>query len=153
MAPDIGLGDTALLIDQMARLTLNSHVNNHNWTIFIGHLFTLLPIENLAFKGNLASLFQGSLAIILFYILLREMGLGRMAASLISGVLMVSYSFWWHSTIVESYAANAFFLLLTFFMLIRHQNMGKNRYLYAAFFSAALAVLIMCKWVAFWRLA
>lgn len=110
-APDIGLGDTALLADQMQKLNLNSHVNNHNWTILIGHLFTYLPLDSLAFKGTLSSVFQGGIAIILFYLLLRQLSVSCLYALLLSAILMVSHSFWWHSTLLESYAGNAIFVL------------------------------------------
>jgi hypothetical protein len=139
-APDIGLGDTALLIDGIKNLKLNSHVNNHNWTVLIGHLFMQLPMEPLAFKCNLVSVIHASIGIIIFYFILKALSFSRINASLFSGILMVSNSYWWHGTLIECYAANAVFLLLTLLFLIKYNQTSKFYYLYIAFFTSGFAV-------------
>ena len=109
MCRTIGFGDTALLINDMMRLGLSSHVNNHPFTVLTGWLFIhLLPFSELAYRANFVSAVYGSVAICAFYLLLREEFRSLRTAVFGSVLLMLCHSMWWHSTIVENYAASAF---------------------------------------------
>src|SRR5262245_3489243 len=106
-ARTIGMSDTAILIFDIQSLNLSTQVNGHNLTLLLGKLFSLVPLGDLALRGNLMSVFSGGLAVTLFYFLLCRCLRTRLAAAMTSTVLMVSHSMWWHSTITESYAMNA----------------------------------------------
>ncbi len=137
----IGLGDTALVLDEMLELKLNSHVNNHRWAIVFGWLFTKLPFGELAFRANLMSVFFGSLAMLLMYFVAFHtlkrptLALGATAAA------AVMHSMWWHSTIVENYAINAVMLLTTMLLLYRDEERSDSRCYYLACVVAGLAIV------------
>jgi hypothetical protein len=65
MARRVGLGDTALLIDEMMELRITSHVNNHRIAVLFGHLLTRLPVGEIAVRAHLTSLHFGSAAMIM----------------------------------------------------------------------------------------
>ena len=113
MARTIGFGDTALLVNDIQRAGLESHVNNHPLTVLTGVIFNaLFPFKELAIRATLVSVFYGSLAVAAFYcLLLFELG-SVLSAILGSLLLMVCHSLWWHSTVIENYAASAFLLTL-----------------------------------------
>jgi hypothetical protein len=106
-APGIGMGDPALLVESAYWLAMRTHPARHNFAILIGKLFLQLPGYNPARALNLASVFTGATAILLFGILLLRVCRSKLVALACTGILMVSHSMWWHSTIGESYAVNA----------------------------------------------
>ena len=139
-APTIGLGDTALLLDGIRNLKVNSHANNHNITVIFGWLFSFLPFGTIAYKGNLVSVFFGSLTIVAFYFLIFDMFRSRIGAAITATLLMISHSMWWHSTIVECYAPNALFTVAALWFLHRYHEKTECRYLYGLFFISGLAI-------------
>ena len=100
----IGLGDTALVIDEMVRLEVNSHVNNHTIAIVSGWLFSKLPFGELALRMNLMSVFYGSIAVVLVYVIAYRTVKNVVLALMAAASVAVMHSMWWHSTIVENYA-------------------------------------------------
>ena len=127
-------------IDAVQQLKINSHVNNHNLSILLGWLFSLLPSGNLAYKANLASAFAGSLAIVLFYAALVRIFSSRLTAALSALILMVSHSMWWHSTISEVYALNALFTVSAIYLIAQYQQQRREQTLYGLCFISGLAV-------------
>src|SRR5690606_1991130 len=98
----IGLGDTALLLDEIVELKINSHVNNHSLAILFGHLFSRLPFGELALRVNLMSVLFGSIVVVLAYMVAFRT-LQRLVPALVAtGAIAVMHSMWWHSTIVEN---------------------------------------------------
>ena len=97
LAPELGLGDTAILIDQMLRLELSSHVNSHNFTLVTGWLFSHLPLGNTAVRAHSVSWFYGTVGVGLCFLLLRCWRLAPPAAALSTLVLAASHSYWWHT--------------------------------------------------------
>ncbi len=138
--PVIGLGDTALLIDQMVRCTINPHVNNHNLAILFGHIFMILPFDEIAFKANLVSVVFGSLTVISFYMMAHRILKDIILSVSFTLIIMVSYSMWWHATIVENYAISAAFTIwitMSYLMFMRDKN---PRWIYLASFFAGLSL-------------
>lgn len=117
MAPGMGLGDTALLLDEILALRINTHVNNHNITVILGSLFQWLPFGNVEWKGNLMSVVVGGGAVLVFAAALWKETRNLMAVLLASAAFTVMQSQWWHSTIVECYAVNAVFTAAMLWML------------------------------------
>jgi len=139
-APGIGLGDTALLIDQIMQLTINSHVNNHNLTILFGNLFSKLPFTEIAYRTNLLSVFFGGAAVALFYFLVLETFQSIVVASVSASILAVSNSMWWHSTMIESYAINAIFTVGALYLILQLNKTEDIKFLYGLFFIAGLSI-------------
>lgn len=132
------LPDSAILIDAMRNATISSNVCNHNLTNLLGWLFQQLPLENLALKGNLVSVFCGTVVIGLFHALLRALAIPRVVAVLSALVLMVSHSLWWHSTIVENYALSNALLVAALLLATRAGDSPRHWYLMC--FLAGLAL-------------
>jgi hypothetical protein len=122
LAPSIGLGDTAMLVDAIQNLTLSTHVNNHNLTVLTGRVFSWIPVGNYAFRANLVSAFYGSLTVLGFYWLLYYRFRHRLAAALSAALFMVSHSLWWHSTLSEVYALNAFLTMAAIWLIVLYQK-------------------------------
>ena len=138
-APGIGASDTALIVDEMRGLILSTHANHHNLTLLVGRLFLLGPGPDPARLANLASVFLGSIAIGLFYLVVRRRSSSRLVAASSAAALMVSHSMWWHSTIVEAYAWNALLTVAALALLQRLSAGHSERVLAALFFVAGLA--------------
>lgn len=140
LSPAIGLGDTALLLDGMMRCSVNSHVNNHNLTVLIGHFFMRIAPGEIAFRGNLFSAFFGALAAASFYLLALRMTCRVSVSAAATLSVMVSHSLWWHSTIVENYALNACFSVWIIISLFKASETGHERYVLAAAALSGLAL-------------
>ncbi len=139
-APTVLLGDPCLLIEQMKKLSINTHVNNHNIIIISGWLFQHLPIRDIAYKANLTDAMYGSAAVALFYCLNFRVFQSRLRAAICALFLMVSHSMWWNSTVSEDYGPNALFTVLWLYLLYRFNESSEDKYLRWIFFVAGLAV-------------
>lgn len=135
----IGSGDTALLVDGIADLTISTHVNNHNITVLTGWLLSKLLPVSLAFVANLASTVLGVAAMALFWRALAEAFESRWTAWVTTSAMAVSHSMWWHSTTAEVYAANALLVAAALWCLQRYQRLGDRRSVLALFFVSGLA--------------
>ncbi|MBC7692255.1 MAG: DUF2723 domain-containing protein [Methylotenera sp.] len=113
----------------MAR-TISTHVDSHNITMITGWLFACLPFGELAFKLNLVSSFYAALAVTFFYFTLLEQFDRKALAWAGSILLMISHALWWHATILESYATNAFFTSMGLLFMVRLEKYGKEQDLY-----------------------
>ncbi len=137
----IGFGDTALLVNDIQRGGIESHVNNHPLTVVTGMVFkVLLPFHELALRANLVSVFYGSLTIAVFYLLLiAEFGSVIMAAWCAT-LLMVCHSMWWHSTIVENYAATSFLTVLCLYCWRQLDTTKEKKWLWTLCSIAGLGI-------------
>ncbi len=137
----VGLGDAAMIINKMVNCSFSTHANNHNLAIFFGWLFIKLPIPcELAYKCNLMSAFFGYLSIILFYFLVLRMTKKYLTSLISTAIVMVSHSFWWHSTQVENYIVTVFLILLIIHCYISYANKKNIVYIYIAFILSGLSV-------------
>jgi hypothetical protein len=131
LAPTIGFGDTAILVDMIQQGIVNAQVNSHPLTVWVGMLLSaLVPTEDLAFRANLLSFLFGSCTIILFYSLLYRETSNYKVAVATSLALMVSHAMWWHSTIVENYAISAFLTVSCLVLWWQFRRTGREKNLY-----------------------
>jgi transmembrane protein TMEM260 (protein O-mannosyltransferase) len=137
----IGLGDTAMLIDDMVRLTLSSHVNNHRIVVVFGHLFSKLPFGELAWRCHLTSVFFGTAAMSTFYVIAYRT-VGRLVPALVATfAATVIHSMWWHATIVENYAVNALATCVVLLLLLQDEERPDSKRFYWACVVSGLAVV------------
>jgi hypothetical protein len=135
----IGLGDTALLLDEMVGLQLNSHVNNHKLAVAAGHVMSRLPFGELALRVNLTSVVFGTATMVgMFAIAFRTLKVWWLALLAMMAV-MVTHSMWWHSTIVENYAISASLLMAFILLLLRDEERQDSRNFYYATIVAGIA--------------
>jgi hypothetical protein len=145
VARDIGLPDSAIIIDAMRTPVLSSSAVNHTLNNLFGFVVNLLPIRNIALKSHLVSVVYGTVAVGLFHVLLLNLRVSRPVAGLCAGILMVSHSMWWHSTQVENYALSAVFLVACLLLVVKDSWRGEDRpcrrHVCGLFFLAGLALL------------
>lgn len=84
-----------------------AHPTGYPLITLIGKLFTLIPIGAIGFRANLVAALAGAAVVGLFYLLVREMGLGRSAAGIGAILLAVSRELWDQSTAAEVYSLHA----------------------------------------------
>jgi len=139
-APGIGFGDTAIMVDNMVQGHLDSQVNTHSLSVLLGHWLMYLPLTNLAFKANLLSVVAGSLTVWLFYLAVRQAFASRLLALVMAGVLMVSKTMWWHSTVVENYAVSSIITAAALLAWVRLWQGGGLSAMCMLFFLAGLGL-------------
>ena len=108
--------------------------------VLLGRVFSLIPLENPAFRSNLMSALWGSLSLLILYLLMlelfKEMKTRRDAPDrnrspvakewisqmgMVAGVLFLgfSYAFWLQTVRAEVYTLNIFLTLSLIFLLIK----------------------------------
>ena len=133
LCPTIGFGDTAILIDNIQRSVINTEVNTHPFTVILGKIFLSIPFENLAYRANLLSAFTGALALSIFFRAVQEYHGNVLTSVLSTLVLAVSYSFFWHSTIVENYNISSIITALSILYYVRIAKTNEEKWFYPLF--------------------
>ena len=83
-----------------------SHPPGYPLYTLIVHLFTQLPLGDVAARAHASSAFFGALACGLLFLIMRRSGLGRELAGLATLAFAVSNTFWSQSIITEVYSLN-----------------------------------------------
>lgn len=115
--------------------------------VLTGHLFSYLPIGNVAFRTNLFSAFLASLSLLLFYYLIliilsrvrakekRQLNLVDNLVALSSTLILAFTSaFWINAVRAEVYALNAFLLILLIFLIVKWTETKDAKLLFLFFF-------------------
>ncbi len=124
--------------------------------VLLGRVFSLIPLENPAFRSNLMSAFWGSLSLVILYLLMIELSRGAKSrpypasqrpsrvtgewisqTGMVAGVLFLGFSsaFWLQTVRAEVYTLNIFFTMALIFLLIKWSQ-GKDT-------SISLKILIL----------
>ncbi len=115
LSPTVLWGDDAELQRRAVLLEWNPGPRDHPLYILWAHLFTLLPVEDAAFRVNLCSAVGGAVGVALAYVLLRRLDASVLTAGLGAGALAVSHAYWMHSVRAEVYTT--FLCLFAGFLL------------------------------------
>jgi hypothetical protein len=108
--------------------------------IFLGKLFTFLPIGDVAYRINLYSVVFAALAVPLVYWTARRLIPRRAPAVLATLVLIVTPSMWGSAIEAEVYALHLFLGVLTVFLALRWHQEGRVRDFYGMAFVYGLAL-------------
>jgi hypothetical protein len=128
-----GWVDAALALNNAYNLKLSSWVNSHNLFSLIGSLWLrVFPLGNLFFSINILSALFGVGTVQVAYLIGIELTENRVASASGAVILMISHSLWWHSTIVEVYTLNAFFIVLIMLHMVRYLKTKRVINLYYA---------------------
>jgi hypothetical protein len=115
IAPTVLWGDDAEFQRRAFTLELGAGITDHPLYLAWAHLFTCIPLGDIAFRVNLCSALGAAIGIGLVHALLRLLGAGPRAAWLGAGALAVSHAYWMHAVRAEVYstylALTALFLL------------------------------------------
>ncbi len=137
LATGLLLGDSAEF--QVLGYTLGmAHTTGYPVYLFLVKLVTLLPIQDIAYRINLASAIFGALTLSGLYLLGRSLGGWRMAALVGPLALALTRLFWWHSVIAEVYTPAAFFVVAVLLLVVLWRQTRKAWLLFAAGFLGGL---------------
>jgi hypothetical protein len=125
---DPGMLDAAMLQMQVAVLGI-THPTGYPTYLTLSHLFTYLPVGDVAYRVNLASAAYGALAVgAVFaagYLLSRRV----VAAAVAAVAFGVGEAIWSQAVIAEVYTMNALLISLTLVSLLLWRDRGRDRYL------------------------
>ena len=128
---DPNMLDAVMLQMQVAVLGI-THPTGYPTYLTLSHLFTYLPVGDVAYRVNLASAAYGALAVgVVFgagYLLSR-----RIVAAVVAGVAFgLGGAIWSQAVIAEVYTMNALLISLTLVSLLLWRDRGRDRYLLLA---------------------
>ena len=126
-----GMLDAVMLQMQAAVLGI-AHPTGYPTYLTLTHLFTYLPVGDLAYRANLASAAYGALAVgAVFwagYLLSRRVAAAAVAAMAFG----VGEAIWSQAVIAEVYTMNALLISLTLLALLLWRDRARDRYLLLA---------------------
>ncbi|HIE25600.1 MAG TPA: DUF2723 domain-containing protein [Anaerolineales bacterium] len=121
-----------------------THPSGYTTFIFLGKLFTLIPISNIAYRVNLMSAFFGALAVGQVYIIIRKLGGWKTAttAGALAGAvgLMLNPLFWRRTIFAETYAPSASMIAGIFLFLLLWEESKRARFLFLAGLLGGLSI-------------
>lgn len=136
---DPGMLDAAMLQMQVAVLGI-AHPTGYPTYLMLSHLFTYLPVGDVAYRVNLASAAYGALAVgAVFeagYLLSRRV----VAAAIAAVAFGVGEAIWSQAVIAEVYSMNALLISLTLVCLLLWRDRGRDRFLLLAAFLTGLCL-------------
>ncbi len=109
-----------------------THTTGYMTYIIISHLFTKIPVGDIAYRVNMVSAFFGALAAAQVFLVIRALGYRRAAGLAASAVLVFFEKFWQLSLIAELYVPAAGFILSIWLLVILWNRTGNWLYLFAA---------------------
>jgi len=125
-SPD--LLDAAMLQMQVAVLGI-SHPTGYPTYLMLSHLFTYLPVGDIAYRTNLASAAWASLAVAAVYAAGLLLSRSIVAAAVGALTFGLGAALWSQAVIAEVYPLNALFLALTVLSLLFWRERRRDRYL------------------------
>lgn len=145
LAPTVVWGDDAFLQARAVEGVFGASAGSHPAWVLMAHLFSRLPIGEPAFRVNLTSAIWGAVTLCLLYLVLRSLGIGRVARVLTAAAFAVSHTFWAHAVRPEVYAMTlALALLLTWLALEWSRRGGSWRLAaFGALFGVAVATHVL----------
>ena len=136
---DPGMLDAVMLQMQVAVLGI-AHPTGYPTYLTLTHLFTYLPVGDVAYRVNLASAAYGALAVgAVFgagYLLSRKI----VAAAVAAVAFGVGEALWSQAVIAEVYTMNALLISLTLVSLLLWRDRERDRYLLLAAFLGGLCL-------------
>jgi tetratricopeptide (TPR) repeat protein len=126
-------GDSGELIAASHTLSI-AHPPGYPLYIMIGKIFSsALNWGSIAYRFNLLSAVISSAALMLLYLTLVELGVGRILGLGVAAGLGTLESFWLQATMAEVYAMNAFFTILLLYCSLLGRRYGERAYVLLAY--------------------
>jgi len=98
--------------------------------ILILKLFQLLPFGNPAYKANLASAFLAAIAVLVFYLLIKNLTKDKWIAFISTMILAFSKIFWKNALVSEVFSLTALFIILIFFLFQLWSTTKQKKFFY-----------------------
>jgi hypothetical protein len=138
-APGITLEDSGDFI--MGVLTLGIvHPPGYPLYTVLGHLFSLLPLGDAAYRVNLFSALWGSLCLGVVFLILRMLSIERLHAVFATLFLGFTTVYWSKAVIAEVYSLNGFLIACITFWIFTYNRDKKKSQLYLIFLTTGLAL-------------
>jgi len=138
-APGVTLGDSGDFINGVLTLGI-VHPPGYPLYTVLGHLFSLLPFGEPAFRVNLFSALWGSLCLGVMFLILSILSIARTHAVFASLFLGFTTVFWSKTAVAEVYSFNAFLLASIVFWIFSYNRDKKRSQLYLIFLTTGLAL-------------
>jgi hypothetical protein len=139
LAPSLLFGDSAEF--QTIAYTLGmGHPTGYPVYVLLARIFTLIPIDEIAYRVNLFSAFCAALTIGFVYLILRSLGATFLPA--VCGALVPAFAplFWKQSAMAEVYAPAAACLVCILFAVFQWKKTHNSRWLFLAAFLGGLSL-------------
>ena len=117
-----------------------THPSGYTIYVFLGKIFTLIPISNIAFRVNLMSAFFGAFAVGQVYLIIRKLGGWKIAAIAGAVALTLNPLFWRRTIFAETYAPAASMITSVFLLMLLWDESKRARYLFLAGLIGGLSV-------------
>lgn len=128
LSPSVNFGDSGFLISSAYKLGI-PYPPGYPLFVVLGHLFTKIPVQSIAWRVNFMSAVFGSLTILVFYLSLLKIGAKKMASFCASLFLAFTFAFWHCNLITEVFSLNNFFFVLLVFLALFWLQSSKEKYL------------------------
>jgi hypothetical protein len=136
---DPKLLDAVMVQMQVAVLGI-THPTGYPTYLMLTHLFTYLPVGDVAYRVNLGSAFYAALAVVAVYLtglLLSKRVVAAAAGALAFGL---GAALWSQAVIAEVYTLNALLVAMTIGVLLLWREHGRDRYLLLSAFLVGLCL-------------
>ncbi|MEE9239174.1 MAG: DUF2723 domain-containing protein, partial [Thermodesulfobacteriota bacterium] len=138
-APGVTLEDSGDFINGVLTLGI-VHPPGYPLYTVLGHLFSLLPFGEPAFRINLFSALWGSLCLGVMFLILRILSIERIHAVFATLFLGFTTVFWSKTAVAEVYSFNAFLIGCIVFWILSYNRDKKKSQLYLVFLTTGLAL-------------
>jgi hypothetical protein len=136
---DPKLLDAVMVQMQVAVLGI-THPTGYPTYLMLTHLFTYLPVGDVAYRVNLGSAFYAALAVVAVY--LTGLLLSKRVVAAAAGALAFGpgAALWSQAVIAEVYTLNALLVAMTIGVLLLWREHGRDRYLLLSAFLVGLSL-------------
>jgi len=138
-APGVTLADSADFMNGVLTLGI-VHPPGYPLYTVLGHLFSLLPFGEPAFRVNLFSTLWGSLCLGVVFLILRILFIDRLHAVFATLFLGFTTVFWSKTGVADVYSFNAFLIACIVFWILSYNRDKKRNQLYLIFLTTGLAL-------------
>ncbi len=118
------------------------HAPSYNIYLFVGKIFSLLPINDMGFRANLMSVFFAALTIPLLFLFILKLTKDKFSSIVGALSLAFSFTFWSQAVIAEVHTLNSFFVLLLLFLLFKWEKERSKKLLYIFTFLWAISLSV-----------
>ncbi len=116
------------------------HAPGYPLYLFIGKLFTFLPIGDVGYRMNLMSAFFATLTIIVLYYILYHLTSDALVSLTAALFFAFSYYFWTSAVVAEVYTLHTFLMATQIWLLLHWRATRRDRWLYTFAFIFALSM-------------
>lgn len=132
LQPDVGGPEDTPKFQFLGYVLGTGHPPGYPLYVLLSHVFVQLPIGTIAYRANLFSAVMAAIACALTFVLARQLGAGRVAASAAATALATGLSFWTNAVFAEVYSLAAVMVVLTVVFLVAWGSRGGVAWLLAA---------------------